>query len=109
MEFPIYNVKQLTREQMEGDYYNSNFAELISELVDRDEFENDIEKGIAKKVMTEGTQGLSEKQSYHLQKIFDRYNNVKCSICEDVIPLNEVLYMQSDMCSYHQSKWDKEN
>ena len=74
MKFPIYAEKDLYREEMEGDFYNSEFAKLISELLERDELESDIEIGIAKKVQAEGTINLSENQSYHMQKIFDKYN-----------------------------------
>lgn len=108
MEFPIYRSNQLIREEIEGEYYNSDFAELINELIDRDELENDIEIGIAKKVRAEGTQDLSKNQSYHLQKIFDRYNDVRCNVCDEVVPLNEVLYLSGGMCSYHQNKYDKD-
>ncbi|MCM0665328.1 hypothetical protein [Flavobacterium tyrosinilyticum] len=108
MEFPIYKSNQLMREQMEGEFYNSEFADLISELIDRDELESSIEIGIAKKVRDEGTEGLSEKQSYHLQKIFDRYNDIRCSVCDDLIPLSEVLFLEGSMCSYHQHQWNKD-
>ena len=108
MDFPIYKTKDLTRELMEGDHYNSNFASLIEELYERDEFDNDTEKGIAAKVIAEGTYALSSNQSYHIQNIFDRYNNKRCGICGEVIPISEVLLLDSNLCSYHQNQFDKE-
>lgn len=109
MNFPIYRVQDLTRDVINGEYFNSEFAGLINELIDRDEFENSIEKGIAEKVKSDGTEGLSTKQSFHLQKIFDRYNNIRCSVCNDVISLNEVLDLDGGtMCSYHQRLWDRD-
>jgi hypothetical protein len=109
MEFPIYKVRDLKREIISGEYFNSDFASLIDELIQRDELENVIEKGIAQKVSIDGTEGLSVKQSFHLQKIFDRYNNQRCSVCDEVISLNEVLDMDGGtMCSYHQRLWDKD-
>lgn len=106
MEFPVYKEKDLVREIMDGDNYNSDFAKLIEELYERDEFENDIEKGIAAKVIAEGTYNLSKNQSYHVQNIFDRYNDKRCSLCGDNIPLNEVLYLEGSLCSYHQNQSD---
>lgn len=108
MEFPIYKEKELVREQMEGDYYNSDFASLIEELLERDEFDNDTEKGIAKRVAVEGTDGLSEKQSYHLQNIFNRYNDKRCNTCGELIPINEVLYLDGGLCSYHENHKDND-
>ena len=108
MEFPVYKEKDLISDERDGDFYNSDFAKLIQELVERNEIENDIEKGIAAKVLAEGTFDLTEKQAYHLQKIFNRYNNIRCIICNEVFPLSEVLYLDGNLCSYHQNQSEKD-
>ena len=108
MEIPIYKTKDLERDLMEGETFNNQFAEFIDELLRLDEFENDTEKGIVKKVSAEGTFGLTENQIYHIQKVYNRYNNVRCKICDDVIPISEVLMLDGGLCSYHQHQWNKD-
>jgi hypothetical protein len=108
MEFPIYKEKDLVRDVMDGSYYNSDFAQLFQDLLDRDQFENDIEKGIAAQIVAEGTYNLSEKQLWHAQQVFERYNSERCTVCGELIPLNEVLYLDNGLCSPHQNIFDED-
>jgi hypothetical protein len=108
MEFPIYRENDLVRELMDGSHYNSDVAQLFAELLERDQFENDTEKGIAAKIVVEGTYNLSEKQLWHAKQVFERYNSKRCSQCGDTIPLVEVLYLDGDLCSYHQNQFDRD-
>lgn len=108
MKFPRYNKSNIYREEKEGEYKNSDFAKLIEDLYQRDEFENETEKGISAKVIKDGTLNLSENQAYNLQKIFDRYNNNRCSICNMLIPYNEVIYLDGNLCNYHQDKFNND-
>jgi CRISPR/Cas system-associated protein Cas10 (large subunit of type III CRISPR-Cas system) len=109
MEIPIYSQKDLYQQEMEGDYFNSDFAEFLDVLLERGEIEDETELGIAKKVSAEGTHNLSDKQRYHIQNIYNRYNNKRCDVCDEKIPINEVLHLMNEkLCSYHQNFFDND-
>lgn len=84
------------------------FQEFISEVIRMELFENEIELGVCKKNLSNGTNGLSNKQLYHIKNIVDRYDK-NCLICGENIPLNEVIYLDGDYCSYHQNQMDKDD
>jgi len=107
MEIPEYDEKKLLRENMEGEYSNSDFAEFIETLLN-DERYDDVEKGILAYVKSNGTINLSSAQKYRLQKLVDDYD-IDCSICGESIPVSEVVDNNDGLCSYHRYVMGKDD
>lgn len=111
MGIPEYNMNDIRMAEREGEFYYLEFHEFISQLLDRDLYENDTERGILAYIKDNGTDRLSAKQGYRLNKILERYNNEECNICGEKIPLNEVLDLDDNdgLCSYHKHQMDKDD
>lgn len=111
MELPEYNKGSLYLAKRDGDHYYTEFAEFISQLIERDLYDDDVERGILAYVKENGTDKLSDKQKYRLEQIVDRYAHEECSICSEPIPLNEALDIDENdgLCSYHKHQMDKDD
>lgn len=111
MEIPEYNENSLYTAEKDGEYYYSEFAEFISQLIERGHYENDTERGILAYVNDKGTDTLSDKQKYRLEQIIDKFAHVEFAICGEPIPLNEVLDIDENdgLCSYHKHQMDKDD
>ena len=109
MEIPKYNKGNLYSAEIDGEYYYAEFADFISQLLERGHFKDDTERGILAYVNVNGTDALSTKQKYRLEQIIDEFANEECSICGEPIPLNEVLDIDENdgLCSYHKYQMDK--
>ena len=107
-EIPIYDKEDLSSEAREGLNEYSDFDHFINEIVRMDLAESDIELIICNRVIDSGTKSRSKKELYHIQNILNRYDK-KCAICNEEIPLNEVLYLDGNLCSYHQAQSEKED
>lgn len=105
MNIPIYNQSDLNID--DGVEYNE-FSEFISQVIDMELHENETELGICKKIITDGTKGLSDKQLYHVKNIVTRYEK-ECAACGEQISLNEVLVLEGNLCSYHQYLSEKDD
>ncbi len=107
--YPIYSDRDRHFASRDGNYEILVFDEFIEQLQQQEAFVNSVEAGIVAKVDAEGTEGLSEKQGYVLQKIVERHAGQECLICGCSIPLNEVLLDNDGLCSYHKYVADKDN
>lgn len=87
---------------MDGDMDPSEFRGFLQEIIDAGEYNDEIEKGIMRRVVNGGdTDKLSSKQRYILEQIIDRYPDV-CSFCDSEIPWSErrIAADQKDRCSH---------
>ncbi len=111
MEIPEYNKNSLFLAQRDGDHYYTEFAEFISQVLERDLYEDDVERGILAYVNDNGTEKLSDKQMFRLKQIVERYANEECLICSESIPLSEALDIEENngLCSYHKYQMDKDD
>lgn len=102
MEIPIYSSNDL----FEGTSEFNEFSEFISHVIQMKEYHSDIEFGICRKIESDGTEELSDKQLFHIRNIVNR-NSKECAVCGERIPLNEVFLLEGDLCSYHQHTLNK--
>lgn len=111
MEIPEYNMNGLRMAEKDGEFYHSDFADFISQLIDRDMIDDDTERGILAFVNDNGTEKLSPKQKFRLEKILERYADEKCKICGCEIPIDEVLDIDENdgLCSYYKHQMDKDD
>ena len=111
MEIPEYNTNSLKMAEADGEFHHTDFAEFISQLIDRDMIDDSAERGILAFVKDNGTDKLSDKQKFRLEKIVQRYADVRCKICGEEIPINEVIDIDDNdgLCSYHKHQMDKDD
>ena len=111
MEIPEYNINSLKMAERDGEFYHIDFADFISQLIERDMIDDNTEKGILAFVNDKGTEQLSNKQKFRLEKIVERFADVRCKICGEEIPINEVLDIDENdgLCSYHKHQMDKDD
>ena len=110
MKYTIYDNKDLELAVQDGNYPASEFSNFVSQLIEQERWENDIEKGIIAIVNSKGTRTLSDKQSKVLEIIVSRFDSEECRICGVKIPLSEVFDLDDNdgLCSYHKHQFDKD-
>lgn len=109
MKYPIYDDKDLTFAEKDGNYPISDFANFISQLINQDVLDNQTEKGIIAFVKSNGTKSLSYNQGKVLDMIVSRYDSMECLVCGNKIPLSEALDDDNGgLCSYHRNQADKD-
>lgn len=111
MDIPEYNMDSLKMAERDGEFYHTDFASFISQLIERDMVDDSTERGILAFVNDNGTEKLSDKQKFRLQKIVERYGREECKICGEKIPLDQVLDIDENdgLCSYHKHQMDKDD
>ena len=95
MKTPIYNLSEIQNIENQDAIL---FSEFISDFHSQELYENEIENGIVKKVISDGTQSLSKNQLYYVDNIIKRHES-KCKICNETISINEVLF--TNHCNGH--------
>ena len=85
-----------------GEDDKRDFQQFVQQLLDVDRIESSAAKGIAMKIVSDGTEGLSKKQEdtfveYGLKK----YNYIEsCGLCENSIPWHEMYdALDDEYCS----------
>ncbi|GFM83137.1 hypothetical protein PSCICN_38290 [Pseudomonas cichorii] len=79
-----------------------DFADFLDELVKQERIEG-AAAGITKKVIAEGKESLSSKQSYVFQaEVLDEYLIDGCGRCSSSIPWSEMIdaYDNGGYCGY---------
>ena len=111
MEIPEYNESDLKMAERDGEFIYTEFDDFINGLIDRDMIVDPAEKGILAFVRDNGTEKLSTKQRFRLEKIVQKYGTEFCKICSNEIPFNEVLDIGENdgLCSYHKHQMDKDD
>lgn len=112
MKYPLYKSEDLKWVEKDGNHEISDFAGFISDLIARELLNHEAEIGVAKFVESNGTLGLSEKQSNVLEIIVDKYADEQCNRCGLKIPISEVIESLENggYCDYcaHQISKDKD-
>lgn len=93
-------------------YSGEDFNDFIKELIDNKRLNDSKEEGIAKLVIDEGFENLSDKQKFVFEKAISEYVYDECSRCGLEIPWSEMSAAEDNggMCSWCQqlSRNDKE-
>ena len=112
MEYPKYTMGDLRMVPKDGTFEIEEFHNLIADLLDHDMLENDVEIGIAKYIMDNGTEKLSPKQGYVVNSVLERYCDRSCERCGLTIPLSEVIASElvtGGLCDYCEHMTSKED
>lgn len=93
-------------------YSGDEFKEFLKELIGNKNFSDTKEEGIAKKVIDDGFESLSEKQIYVFEKSISHYVYDDCKRCSLEIPWSEMSGAEDNggLCSWCQqlSRNDKD-
>ncbi|WP_291131830.1 hypothetical protein [Flavobacterium sp. UBA7682] len=83
-------------------YYDEDFNEFIKELIDTQRLNDSKEEGIAKKVIDDGFDSLSDKQKFVFENAISHYVYDECSRCGLEIPWCEMSGAEDNgkMCSW---------
>ena|ERR1035437_8071889 len=71
-------------------YLEEDFNDFIQELVENKRFNESKEEGIAKLVIDEGFEKLSDKQKFVFEKAISDFLTNECSRCRNEIPWCEM-------------------
>ena len=107
LEIPIYHSKNI---HQDDDPVIGSFRTFVEQVLDNEEFQHDAEEGVLKRVNTDGTANLSDKQLSVIERVVDRYRGLECKICGNQPDFDEVVSffdLQEGYCNYHWHKHQK--
>jgi hypothetical protein len=85
-------------------YLEEDFNDFIKELIDNKRLNDSKEEGIAKLVIDQGFDSLTDKQKFVFEKSIDHYIFNECSRCGEDIPWCEMSAAEDNggKCSWCQ-------
>ena len=110
-EIPMYDKIDLIGSEQDGDNICPDFDTFINELVNEVAIANDTEKGVLKSAALNGTKSLSSKQLSVLNRVYKKFGNEECKICQQKIPLVDLGYYRENggYCSYHAAQKEEDD
>jgi hypothetical protein len=85
-------------------YLEEDFNDFVQPLLDNRNFNDAKEEGIAKLVIDQGYEALSEKQKFVFEKSIEHYIQDECTRCGQQIPWCEMIAAEDNggQCSWCQ-------
>lgn len=112
INYPDYDFSDLEHAEQDGNYPVAMFGAFISQLIEFQMYDNEVQAGILAFVKSNGTARLSNKQRYHFDIVVSRFAGKRCDICQEEIPWEEVIDFVDEgkkLCSYHEHVMSKED